>query len=192
MPLNPRQLMIPQQIETERLLLRIPQADDAERVYAAVMESLDTLRQWMPWARAEPSLANLKDRMQWVIEAFHDREELTYYMIRKTDNALVGPVSIHTIDWTVPRMELGYWARTTLHGQGYVTEGVIALTHLGLATLGAVRIEIRCDDDNVRSYRVAERAGYTLEAVLHNHARKPDGGLRDTRIYVRFPPESRS
>lgn len=191
MLLNPRHLVIPEQIETERLLLRIPQPDDAERVYTAVMESLDNLRLWMPWASAEQSLPRLKDRMKWVIEAFHDREELTYYMFRKADNELIGPVSIHTIDWTVPRMELGYWARTKFHGNGYVTEGAVALTNLCLETLGAVRVEIRCDDDNVRSYRVAERAGYTLEAVLHNHARKPDGGLRDTRIYVRFPTQSR-
>jgi RimJ/RimL family protein N-acetyltransferase len=35
---------------------------------------------------------------------------------------------------------------------------------------------------------VAERAGYTLEARFHHDCRGVDGDLRDTLIYVKFPP----
>ncbi len=58
--------------------------------------------------------------------------------------------------------------------------------------MGANRLEIRCDPRNVRSRRVAERAGYKLEAELRREQVGPDGNLRDTLIYVLFPDEYRS
>jgi hypothetical protein len=41
----------PESFETERLLIRCPMPGDGAEVYAAVSESLDELRPWMPWAR---------------------------------------------------------------------------------------------------------------------------------------------
>jgi RimJ/RimL family protein N-acetyltransferase len=50
--------------------------------------------------------------------------------------------------------------------------------------LKAERVEIRMDDHNVRSWRVAERAGFTLEGVLRRDALAPDGRVRNTRVYA--------
>ena len=56
---------------------------------------------------------------------------------------------------------------------------------MAFETLKASRIEIRCDDRNGRSGRVAERCGYTLEGLLHHNARDNAGELCDTRVYAR-------
>ncbi len=96
-------------------------------------------------------------------------------------------MGIHTIDWDVPRFEIGYWLRASQQGQGYATEGVHLICNLLFQEQKAERIEIRCDDTNAASAAVAERAGFTREAVLKNNARNNQGGLRTTRIYVLFP-----
>ena len=44
---------IPEQIESERLILRPPRPGDGAIVNAAIHESLAELRPWMPWAMAE-------------------------------------------------------------------------------------------------------------------------------------------
>ena len=75
-------------------------------------------------------------------------------------------MSLFNIEWSIPKFEIGYWLRTTLIGKGYMTEAVVALTKMAKETLKANRIEIRCDERNVRSRRVAERAGYRLEGIL--------------------------
>ena len=49
----------------------------------------------------------------------------------------------------------------------------------------AQRVEIRMDDLNVRSWRVAERAGFTLEGVLRADRLTVTGTLSNTRIYAR-------
>ena len=56
--------------------------------------------------------------------------------------------------------------------------------------LHAQRLIIRCDARNLRSARVAERAGYRLEATLRREMRAPDGSLRDTLQFVRLAGEN--
>ena len=61
-----------------------------------------------------------------------------------------------------------------------------ALTQLGFDALRARRIELRMDDGNQRSRRVAERAGFTLEGVLRRQSLTPQGEPRDTRVYAKL------
>jgi hypothetical protein len=50
---------------------------------------------------------------------------------------------------------------------------VRALARLAFDTLDARRVEIRMDDNNASSWRVAERAGFTLEALLRFDSATP-------------------
>ena len=98
----------------------------------------------------------------------------------------MGSSGLHNIDWAVPRFEIGYWIRTSLSGQGYITEAVNAITDFAFDVLGAQRLEIRCDARNERSAAVARRAGYTLEVRMRCQARGVDGSLRDTLVFVKL------
>ena len=60
-----------------------------------------------------------------------------------------------------------------------------ALARMAFDALAARRVEIRTDDANVRSQRVAERAGFTLEAVLRFDWVSPADEPRSTRVYAR-------
>jgi RimJ/RimL family protein N-acetyltransferase len=86
-------------------------------------------------------------------------------------------------------MAIGYWCRTACVGQGYVTEAVRVLAALAFDTLGAQRVEIRCDVRNARSRAVAERAGFAQEGVQRNEGRTPLGELRDTVVYALTPAD---
>jgi ribosomal-protein-serine acetyltransferase len=66
-----------------------------------------------------------------------------------------------------------------------VDEVVQALSRLAFERLDARRVEIRMDDGNRASWRVAERCGFTLEGVLRRDSLRPDGTPRDTRVYAR-------
>ena len=60
-----------------------------------------------------------------------------------------------------------------------------ALARLAFDVLDARRLEIRMDDRNERSWKLAERAGFTLEALLRFDSVTPAGEPRSTRIYAR-------
>lgn len=187
---NPLLLDFPDQIETERLIIRAPRPGDGEPGNEAIRESIDELRPWMPWAQTVPTVEDTEAVYRGGAARFLQREEMMMTLWRKSDGLFVGGSGLHRIDWSVPCMEIGYWVRTSLSGQGYVTEAVIGLTAFAFHHLSAQRIEIRCDARNERSAAVAERAGYTLEARFHHQMRGPDDSLRDTLIYVRFPDAS--
>jgi hypothetical protein len=52
---KPILLEIPFPITTERLLLRPPRPGDGAELNAAIVESIDELSRWMPWAKQCPT-----------------------------------------------------------------------------------------------------------------------------------------
>lgn len=184
---NPLLLDFPDHFETERLLLRAPRAGDGAAGNAAIRESIAELRPWMPWAQTVPAVEETEQVYRRGAAEWLARQNLPLILLRQSDGMFVGGSGLHRIDWSVPCMEIGYWIRTSLSGQGYMTEAVIGITAFAFRHLGAQRLEIRCEAGNARSAAVAERAGYTLEACLRRHRRNVSGQLCDTLVYVRFP-----
>ena len=150
----------------------------------AISESINELRPWMPWAQTTQSVAETETFARESALRFRNREELPLALFRKRDGFYVGNSGLHRIDWDVPRFEIGYWVRTSLQGNGYITEAVNGITKFAFEQLQAERMEIRCDARNERSAAVARRAGYVLEARLRRESRAVDGSLRDTLVFA--------
>ena len=180
---------VPERLQTPRLVLRAPRPGDGAALNAAVLDSLDALRPWMPWAQTAPTLEASEAVAREAHGKFLLRSDLVFSLWlhdgQGRETQLVGGSGLHRIDWSVPRFEIGYWCRSGHTGQGLVTEAVRALSRMAFDQLQAQRVEIRMDERNTASWRVAERAGFTLEGVLRNEARDVAGGVRNTRVYAR-------
>ena len=185
-----KRALFPDPIETDRLLIRSPRPGDGVEVNQAIRESYADLHEWMDWATYVPDVAELEQRKQEARARFLAGEDFQVHAYLKTTNVLVTVAALHPLNGSVPSFEIGYWGRLGYQGQGYVTETVRVLTRVGLEVFQANRIQICCDERNLRSRRVAERAGYDLEAVLKNEQRAPDGKLRNTLVFVVFPVSS--
>jgi RimJ/RimL family protein N-acetyltransferase len=175
---------LPAQLETPRLLLRVPQTSDAAPLNAAIVESFAELTQWMPWA-AQPQTT--EDTAAFCARAHEEWQADVRYgvvMCRRSDGLIVGATGYPNVDWEVPKFEVGYWCRTTLVGQGYASEASQALALLAFEELAAERVELRMDDENQRSWRVAERMGFELEGILRADSRNNAGEIRNTRVYA--------
>lgn len=177
-------LEIPEELATERLMLRATRAACGAEAHDACRESQSQLQRWMPWAREPQSLDQAVAHCRDMAAKWHAREILDFCFYRAADGRFVGKGGLHTIDWTVPRFEIGYWIRTSCTRQGYATEATGALVRLA-CSLGARRVEITADAANAASCRVAERSGFTLEGTLRQHRRNNAGELSDTRMYAR-------
>jgi len=186
---DPLLIDVPERLLTPRLVLRCPRPGDGPAVNEAVTVSLDELRPWMPWAQSAPTLDESEANVRGAQAKFLLRSDLVYAIWehdgRGIETRLVGGTGLHRIDWAVPRFEIGYWRRSGEQGRGLVTEAVQALSRMAFEVLLAQRVEIRMDDINVASWKVAERAGFTLEGVLRRDTVAVDGRVRDTRVYSR-------
>lgn len=177
---------IPEAFESERLTIRAPRPGDGAAVHAAIIESLDELRPWMPWAHEERSVEVAE---AWVREgraSFDTRRDLPLLLFLREGGSFVGGSGLHRLHWEVPAFEIGYWIRTSLAGRGYATEAARRIGEFAFDELGAERVEIWCDAMNRRSAAVAERAGFTFEARLNRHRRDTAGRLSDSLCFVRL------
>jgi RimJ/RimL family protein N-acetyltransferase len=187
--MDPLLIDVPERIETERLVLRVPRRGDGPTVNAAIAASLVDLAPWLPWAGAIPSVDESEATCRRQQGRFILREDFVMFMFLRDahgdEGELVGGTGLHRIDWGLRRFEIGYWRKTGCEGRGLVTEAVRAMARLAFDHLEARRVEIRMDDSNVRSWKVAERAGFTLEALMRFDSTTPAGEPRSTRVYAR-------
>lgn len=183
---NPILFDFPDQFETERLIIRAPRPGEGAVINIAIHESHAHLKPWMPWAVQLPLVDDTEEFVRRGAAQFILRENLPFLLWRKGDNHFVGGSGMHNIDWSVPAFEIGYWVRASLQGEGYITEAVNGIARFAFKTLGAERVEIRCDARNERSAAVARRAGFKQQAHFLSDSRAVDGNLRDTLVFARM------
>lgn len=179
--------LVPDQLETERLLVRAPKLSDGPLVWEAISESMATLKPWMIWAQQTPKMEETEASLRKAIAAYVTQEDFRMHLFEKETGNFIGSTGFHRIDWSLGRFEIGYWLRSSYEGKGYITEAVQMLTDFAFREMKAVRVEIRCDEDNQGSRRVAERCGYELEGILRKSARKADSKeFTNTCIYAKI------
>ena len=83
----------------------------------------------------------------------------------------------------VARCEVVYSGRLS----AVLPEAVRLLMDYAFNAFAANRVEIRCDELNVRSAAVSQRLGYVLEGRLRNVIGAAGGRLRTTLIYSLTP-----
>lgn len=176
---------IPIVLEGCNLILKVPDIEYAPLMQQAIQESFDDLKIWLSWATHIPSLEECQERATTGLEAFKERRELRFYIFTKEEHKFVGRAGLHHIDWAVPKFEIGYWIRTSCQGQGYATEVVQVLTKFAFHELNANRVEIRCDENNLRSRAIPQKLAFRLEGILYNEALTPDGRLRNTMVFAK-------
>jgi RimJ/RimL family protein N-acetyltransferase len=188
-PTPPTLIALPDELHGPRVLLRPYRAEDAAAAFAAVEESREHLRPWVPWAESNATVEETRDycircTANWLL-----RSDLTLGIFEAGGGRYLGGTGLHEPDWELRSFEIGYWLRATATGQGYATEAVSLLVDLAFAHLDARRIEIRCDTRNDASRRVAERAGFVLEGTLRNAALASDGRPADWLVFSRVPDD---
>jgi len=185
--MNPLLVPFPEEIETGRLIVRTARPGDGAVFNRAIHESLAELSPWLGWVRTPPTPEDSEASCRRAYAKFIAREDMMAFIFLKESGELIGGSGLHDMDWAQRIFEVGYWGRTGFAGRDLVTEGVKALADFALAELGAQRVFLTTDNANVRSWKLAERAGFELEGILRNERLDLDGKPRDTRVYARVP-----
>ncbi|MBT0570922.1 GNAT family N-acetyltransferase [Curvibacter sp. CHRR-16] len=178
---------IPSVLQSQRLILRCPQAGDGALVHLAIVESLVALRQFpasLPWAMREQSIESSEIFCRTAHADFLAGKGFAYLVLDKTDSKLIGCAGLHRPDWDMSQIEIGYWCRSSQTGHGYISEAVRTLTDIALHHLPITRVVLVTDEHNHPSMAVAHRTGFTLESTLPSVIPIPDSNLRtDIRRY---------
>jgi len=174
---------LPEQIETERLLLRRHSIEDAPALKAVIDANLAHLQAWMPWAMNEPSPLNvIEDRVEKFAANFNHSDSWGYTIRRANHSPIIGGCGVHA-EIGPNALEIGYWLDSSETGHGYATEATAALIIAAFATQVVDRIEIRCDPRNAASAGVPRRLGFAYITTLEKNSKTPAGEPRDTMVF---------
>ena len=160
-------------LETERLLLRAPVADDAEAL-APMYGDPEVMRyvgDGRPLTRAETERSVQRMIQRWEADGFG-----LFTTVRREDEAVIGRVGllVWNADTWEPttraeaddgrtEVEVGYTLGREYWGQGYATEAAGAVRDYALRELGANRLIALIIHGNTASENVARKLGLAYE-----------------------------
>lgn len=165
-------------LETERLLMRPFQEDDAEAVFACCQNpNLGNNAGWAPHKTVEESLE--------IIRNVFIGQGYVWAITLKDTHRLIGCIGfIPDPKRENPKVRmLGYWLDETEWGKGYMTESVRSVLNFGFDKLRLSLITATCYPHNKRSQQVLERNGFIYEGRLHQAEVAYDGKTYDYLCY---------
>ena len=97
---------------------------------------------------------------------------------------IAGMTTYMNVDAVNKRVEIGStWTAVRLQRSPFNTECKLLLLGHAFEALACIAVEFRTHFFNQQSRRAIERLGARLDGILRNHARAPNGTLRDTAVY---------
>jgi [ribosomal protein S5]-alanine N-acetyltransferase len=158
-------------IETERLILRLPQHADFRQWSDLRRHSAGFLTPWEPtWSDDHLTRRAFTNRVSWAARCYRNDTALPLFLIRKGDDVLVGAITLDNIRRGPAQAgTLGYWVGAPFVRQGYMREAIGAVVHHAFTAMDLSRIEAACLPENAASRGVLERAGFKYEGVAQSY-----------------------
>ncbi len=180
--------MIPYTTLTDKIVtLRPFQFADAPAMYAAVCESLADLKPWMSWARDDYSQRESFDFITLARAKWEEGAVYGFAITDARDETFLGGCSLSYIHPVYRFCNLGYWVRSSRHGEGIAGRAARLAARFGLEKLGLIRVEVVVAVGNAASLRAAEKIGLEREGVLHN--RITVGSALHDAVMFAFTPQ---
>lgn len=156
--------------------------DDADALTTAVHESLADLSPWMSWADAGFCPETARTWIAAQIAAAGAGDAYEFAIVDKA-GLYLGGCGVNRIQRDLRYGNLGYWIRTSAAGRGVAVRAVDMLARWAFAHTELERLELLCAVGNLRSQRVAEKAGAEREGTLRARLRTHDEQL-DAVLYA--------
>ena len=154
-----------QVIDGRSVYLRVPQLRDWPTWSKVREDSRDFLVPWEPtWPHDALTRSAFRRRLKRYEQDARDETGYAFYVFRKTDDALLGGVTLSQLRRGVTQScSLGYWIGEPFARKGYMTAGLAALVGFIFDEVHLHRIEAACVPTNLASKALLLRTGFTLE-----------------------------
>jgi len=150
-------------IETDRLIIRDFEQQDAEALFRIVWQP-GVVRFMRDWSENTPKPEAFRGYITWhqtqkdSTDVFVNKR---YGIVLKESGQFIGMVGMGLED-TLNEVEMAYFLDEAFQGHGYASEAVNALFEWCMKVSRLPYLILTIDCANVRSCKVAKRAGFTL------------------------------
>jgi len=158
-------------IITDRLILRLPEFEDAQVMCDFVIKNKDHLS---PWELAQKDITTQKNYWEKKIEEvrnnFQSDKSCCLNIYTKEDNQLIGMVNYDNfIRGAFHSCFLGFKISKQAQGKGLMTEALQFSIRYVFKTLNLHRIGANYMPHNKASARVLEKCGFTQEGIAEDY-----------------------
>lgn len=166
-------------LETDRLILRKVTLEDIEDMH--LYGSDEEVSKYVTW-NTHDTISDTTNFVEFVLNKYENKQVSPWGIEYKENGKFIG-----TIDfvWWQPNhkiAEIGYVISKNYWGIGLTTEVTKEIIKFGFEEMDLVRIQARCDVENIGSSRVMEKAGMTFEGIIRNGI-FVKGKHRDLKMY---------
>jgi ribosomal-protein-alanine N-acetyltransferase len=166
-------------LETDRLLLRQIEKDDANEILA--LRSDDRVMQFI----GRPKMSSLEEARTWIEKfdtALEQNEGITWAITIKTENKLLGTIGFWRLEKEHYRGEIGYLLNPASQGKGFMHEAFRPVLKYGFEKMKLHSIEANVYPENNSSRKVLEKNGFVQEGYFKENYFH-DGIFTDTAVY---------
>jgi ribosomal-protein-serine acetyltransferase len=146
--------------------IRSYQPGDAPLLYEAARESIADISPWLPWCHPGYTLEESEKWLETCLAEQEARRAFDFAVCDEDTHQFLGVVAINQLHPVHQFANLGYWVRSSCAGHGVAVAAVRLCAQFGFEELKLKRLEILTAAGNVRSQRVAAKAGAMREGVL--------------------------
>lgn len=160
--------MLPNRLETERLVLRLPTMADAQAIFENYGSNPRVTR-FMSWP-THRSVADAEQFLRMAQESMNRREQFNWLIELRQPRKVCGSIGVMLNGNSAA---FGYCLAEELWGQGYATEAARAVVPLVWSLPEVERLEAICHVDHLRSARVLEKVGLRYVGIDREHSVLP-------------------
>jgi RimJ/RimL family protein N-acetyltransferase len=163
-----------------QLVLRPWREEDAPAIWAVAPDP--ALQRWNGSGFGSP--AEVQQRLARLVD--WSGGDHASWAVTDPAGALLGSVSLHSVNRERGDAQLGYWTVPAARGRGLAARAADAVCRWAFPAVGIDRVELFHAVENVASGRVAAKAGFTLEGRLRRSFRYGDGVKHDELLWSRL------
>jgi RimJ/RimL family protein N-acetyltransferase len=181
---KPELLPLAEGVTSRRIVLRRYRFGDGAALFDALAPHREELMQWMEWPRNHQRVEDSESYARRMNAEFMLRRSMPMAILEAGSDRYLGGAGFHVPDWTIPKVEIGYFLVPPARGSGVATDVVRLQIHYAFDQMQVNRIWGTCDAGNDASAGVMRRAGMREEGLLRAEARDHHGRVRDTRMFA--------
>ncbi len=165
-------------------LLRPLEADDAPDLFTLIDSNRKRLEDF--FAGTVNRNKTLDETLQFVPEVIARANNRTYYpfvIVDTTTDKIIGYTDIKSIDWNIPKAEIGYFIDKDYEGKGISTKAAENIVGYCFEILQLHKVFLRTHESNIASRRIAEKLGFIVEGNIRSDYKMTNGVIIDVMYY---------
>ncbi len=168
----------------DNYLLRPIEKKDADAFFELIDNNRQRLEDFFAGTVAKNrTLGETHSFIPDVIDRTSKRMYFAFVIVDLATDTIIGFADIKTIDWNIPKAELGYFIDKEYEGKGIISKAIARIIAHCFNDLELKKISLRVHESNMASRKIAEKHGFEVEGIIRSDYKMTNGVIIDVMYY---------